>query len=156
MSPCDGRVVEIVREREDHYLQREALRISTFLSVLNVHVQRAPLAGTVEVVEHQPGRFLQAFKAEASSVNEHIGTVMATESGTILVKQIAGILARRCVNYTEPGQTLLMGERLGLIRFGSRVDLFLPCDAEILVSLGDRIHGGITPVAQLGDARQMG
>lgn len=150
VSAGDGEVVEIAREHEPTYLQRDVTRISVFLSIFDVHVQRAPIGGKVASVDHRLGKFLQAFRPEASTENEHIAMVIESDFGPVLVKQIAGILARRCVNHAQPGEQLLTGQRFGLIKFGSRVDLFLPPDAEILAGVGDRVSGGITPVARLG------
>jgi phosphatidylserine decarboxylase len=150
LGPGDGEVVEIVSETEGRYLQAEVIRMSMFLDITDVHVQRVPLAGKVTLVQHQPGKFLQAFRPEASEVNEYIA--MVTESvgyGRLLTKQIAGILARRCLNYLKPGDEVQTGQRFGLIRFSSRVDLFLPPTAQILVKVGDKVTGGITPIAQL-------
>jgi phosphatidylserine decarboxylase len=149
VGPCDGKVVSIEKIFEPKYLGKETIRISMFLSLFDVHVQRAPLAGTVLAVDHQPGKFLQAFKPEASEVNEYIAMQLGTPYGTILVKQIAGILARRCMNYAQSGDEIETGQRYGHIKFGSRVDLFLPSEAEILVQVGDKIFGGLTPMAQL-------
>ncbi|MEJ2747772.1 MAG: phosphatidylserine decarboxylase [Anaerolineae bacterium] len=149
IGPGDGEVVEIIHEREERYLRADAIRISIFLSVTDVHVQRVPLGGKVTVVDHQPGQYLQAFKPEASDVNEFIAMVTESGYGRILIKQIAGILARRCVNYARPGDILQTGQRFGLIRFGSRLDLFLPPNAQLLVKIGDKIIGGLTPIAQL-------
>lgn len=150
LSPGDGEVVEIVTEMESRFLQAESIRLSMFLDITDVHVQRVPLAGKVTLVQHQPGKFLQAFKPEASEVNEYVA--MVTESagyGRILTKQIAGILARRCLNYLKPGDVVQTGQRFGLIRFSSRIDLFLPPTAHMLVKVGDKVAGGITPMAQL-------
>ncbi len=149
VSAGDGEVVAIAREREEEFLQCEALRVSIFLSILDVHVQRAPIGGTVTAVEHRPGKFLQAFRPEASTENEFIAMKIETPYGKVLVKQIAGIMARRCVNYARPGQRVATGQRFGLIRFGSRVDLFLPPNAKILTSVGDHARGGVTPIARL-------
>jgi phosphatidylserine decarboxylase len=149
IGPGDGEVVEIVHEREARYLQADVIRISIFLSVTDVHVQRVPLGGKVTLVDHQPGQYLQAFKPEASDVNEFIAMVTESGYGRVLIKQIAGILARRCVNYAGPGDVLQTGQRFGLIRFGSRLDLFLPPNAQLLVKIGDKIEGGLTPIAQL-------
>lgn len=149
VSPADGEIVAIVREREGRYLQDDTLRISIFLSITNVHVQRIPLQGVVTLVDHQPGKFLQAFLPEASDVNEHIAMMIQTPYGPLLVKQIAGILARRCVNYMQAGYSVQTGQRFGLIRFSSRVDLFLPPNAQLLVHIGDKVTGGVTPMAQL-------
>lgn len=149
IGPGDGEVVQIATERENRYLNSDVIRISMFLNITDVHVQRVPIGGEVITVDHQPGKFLQAFRPEASQVNEYIGMVVESEYGRILIKQIAGILARRCVNYAQPGQRVTTGQRFGLIRFGSRLDLFLPPDAKLLVRIGDKIIGGITPMAQL-------
>ena len=149
VGPGDGTVKEITHVREERYLDSDVLRIGLFLSILDVHVQRVPLAGTVSLVDHQPGAFLQAFRPEASEENEYIAMRLETAYGPVLVKQIAGILARRCINFGKPGQELRTGQRYGLIRFGSRVDLFLPPEAEALVSEGDQVYGGITPIARM-------
>jgi phosphatidylserine decarboxylase len=147
LSPADGKVVAIVKEHEPLYLQETVCRISIFLSVLDVHVQRVPVDGKVTLVEHRPGQYLQAYKPEASEVNEYIAMIIDTGYGRVLVKQIAGILARRCVNYSEVGEEVKAGQRFGLIRFGSRVDLFLPVTAEITVQVGDPVYAGLTPLA---------
>ncbi|MFO7539663.1 MAG: phosphatidylserine decarboxylase [Chloroflexota bacterium] len=149
LSPGDGEIVDIVQEREERYLQTDVVRISIFLSIFDVHVQRVPIAGRVTAVDHRPGQFLQAFKPEASAVNEYIAMQLETDFGPVLIKQIAGILARRCVNYLRPGQRVARGQRLGLIKFSSRVDIFLPHNAQLLVSVGDKVYGGLTPVARL-------
>jgi phosphatidylserine decarboxylase len=149
VGPGDGEVVEIISERENRYLQADVIRVSIFLSVTDVHVQRVPLGGKVTLIDHRPGKFLQAFRPEASEVNEFIAMVTESGYGRILIKQIAGILARRCVNYARPGDVLQTGQRFGLIRFGSRLDLFLPPNAQLLVKIGDKIVGGLTPIAQL-------
>lgn len=149
LSAGDGEVVAIAREREEEFLGREAVRVSIFLSIFDVHVQRVPIGGTVTLVEHRPGKFLQAFRPEASTENEFIAMKIETPRGAVLVKQIAGIMARRCVNYARPGQQIATGQRFGLIRFGSRVDVFLPSGAEILTTEGARVRGGMTPIARL-------
>jgi phosphatidylserine decarboxylase len=150
ISPADGEVVEIVHEQEHKFLNRPVVRISIFLNLHDVHVQRVPISGTVRQVVHVPGQFLQAFRPEASEVNEYIATVIETADGRpVLVKQIAGILARRCVSYMAEGQPVVAGDRLGIIRFSSRVDLFLPPEAAVTVQLGDKVYGGITPLARL-------
>ncbi len=125
-------------------------RIVTFLSVFNVHVQRAPIAGTVRSSTFRPGRKVAAFRPDAGDVNEsHFVTLETTGGGVLGVKQIAGLLARRIVNDLRPGDRVVRGQRIGLIKFGSRVDLFLPIDAEILVGEGDRLVEGLTEVARL-------
>ena len=150
LGPGDGEVVEISPMTEDRFLQAKVIRLSMFLDITDVHVQRVPLAGKVTLVQHQPGKFLQAFRPEASEVNEFIAMITESDGyGRILTKQIAGILARRCLNYLKPGDAVQSGQRLGLIRFSSRVDLFLPPNAQMLVKVGDKVTGGITPIAQL-------
>ncbi len=149
VGPGDGKVVSIDRVKEDRYLNDETIRISIFLSLFDVHVQRAPLAGEITLVDRQPGKFLQAFRPEASDVNEFIAMRIETPYGSLLVKQIAGILARRCVNYAQPEDKVRTGERYGPIKFGSRIDLYLPLKAEIRVNIGDKVLGGVTPIAQL-------
>lgn len=155
LGPGDGEVVEISTMTEERFLQAETIRLSMFLDITDVHVQRVPLAGKVILVAHKPGRFLQAFKPEASEVNEFIAMVTESEGyGRILTKQIAGILARRCLNYLKPGDVVQTGQRFGLIRFSSRVDLFLPPTAHMLVKVGDKVIGGITPIAQLQESHE--
>ncbi len=150
VSPADGEVVAVVEEKEARYLGRDMIRLSIFLSLFDVHVQRNPVSGRVVLIDHQPGKFLQAFKPEASEVNEYIAMGIETRRfGTVLVKQIAGILARRCVNHQQVGDQVEGGERYGLIRFSSRVDLFLPDSAELLIDVGDKVLGGLTPIARL-------
>jgi phosphatidylserine decarboxylase len=149
VGPGDGEIIQIVAEEELRYLQSQVIRLSMFLSITDVHVQRVPLAGQVTLIDHQPGKFLQAFRPEASEVNEYIGMVIESAYGRILVKQIAGILARRCVNYVRTGDQVITGQRFGLIRFSSRIDLFLPAGAQILVQVGSRVLGGLTPIARL-------
>lgn len=149
VSAADGEVVEIAHEREDAYLHRDVTRISIFLSIFDVHVQRVPISGTVTSVKHQPGKFLQAFRPEASTQNEHIAMLIESDFGPVLVKQIAGIMARRCVNHVQQDQMVYVGQRFGMIKFGSRVDLFVAPDAELLVTVGDKVTGGVTAIVRL-------
>ena len=123
------------------YLKQDVKQISIFLSVFNVHVNRSPVGGTVEIVKYNPGKFHVASVDKASLDNEQTAMVIATGKQKVLVKQIAGLIARRIVCYAKPGDTIRTGERYGLIRFGSRVDLFLPKDTELKVKIGDRIKG---------------
>src|SRR5512144_2061791 len=141
VSPADGKVIVIKDIYEPDYLKQDVKQISIFLSVFNVHVNRSPIGGTVEVVKYNPGKFHVASVDKASLDNEQTAMVVATGKNRVLVKQIAGLIARRIVCYAKPGDTVKTGERYGLIRFGSRVDLFLPKDAELKVKLGDRIKG---------------
>lgn len=148
VSPADGRVMEIVDESEGQ-------RISIFLSVLDVHINRAPYAGRVCEVTYTPGKFLAAYHREASMVNE-ANTVALEHAGyTFVVKQIAGVLARRIVCRVQPGDVLEKGQRFGLIRFGSRTDLTLPPEAEVLISVGESVRGGESVLAILKESRDL-
>jgi len=142
VSPADGKVLVVKDIYEPDFLKKDVKQISIFLSVFNVHVNRSPCAGTVEVVKYNPGRFHVASVDKASLENEQTAMVIAQGDRKILVKQIAGLIARRIVCYARPGDSIRTGERYGLIRFGSRVDIFLPRTAEIRVKPGDRINGG--------------
>jgi phosphatidylserine decarboxylase len=141
VSPADGKVIVIKDIYEPTYLKQEVKQISIFLSVFNVHVNRAPIGGAVEAVTYNPGKFHVASVDKASLDNEQSAMIIASGKDKILVKQIAGLIARRIICYARPGDTIKTGERYGLIRFGSRVDLFLPKTAEIKVKLGDRVRG---------------
>lgn len=141
VSPADGKVIVIKDIYEPSYLKQEVKQISIFLSVFNVHVNRAPISGAVKVVHYNPGKFHVASVDKASLENEQTAMVIVSGTHKILVKQIAGLIARRIICYAKPGDTIKAGERYGLIRFGSRVDIFLPRNAEIKVRLGDRVRG---------------
>jgi phosphatidylserine decarboxylase len=149
VSPADGRVIMVKDTFEPDYLKQNMKQISIFLSVFNVHVNRAPCAGRVEVIKYNPGKFHVASADKASLENEQTAMVISDGKNRILVKQIAGLIARRIVCYAKPGDTLTTGERYGLIRFGSRVDIFLPKDAEVKVKVGDRIKGARDIIAVL-------
>jgi phosphatidylserine decarboxylase len=141
VSPADGRVIVIKDVFEPDYLKQDVKQVSIFLSVFNVHVNRAPCEGSVELVKYNPGKFHVASVDKASLDNEQTAMVIADDGRKVLVKQIAGLIARRIVCYAKPGDRLARGERYGLIRFGSRVDLFLPGDSELKVKVGDRVRG---------------
>jgi phosphatidylserine decarboxylase len=143
VSPADGRIMEIVPENT------QARRISIFLSVWDVHVNRAPYGGTVRTVVYTPGKFLAAYRPEASRLNEANTVTLEDHGRTFVVKQIAGVLARRIVCRVRPGDVLEKGQRYGLIRFGSRTDLLLPATAELVVRVGDVVRGGETVLAFL-------
>ncbi|MGV8058766.1 MAG: phosphatidylserine decarboxylase family protein [Smithellaceae bacterium] len=149
VSPADGKVVAIKDIYEPDYLQQSVWQISIFLSIFNVHVNRAPVGGTIEMVKYNPGKFHIAAVAKASLENEQTAMVIVDGNRKILVKQIAGFIARRIVCYAKPGDVIEKGERYGLIRFGSRVDIFLPPNAEIKVKLGDRVKGARDIIAVL-------
>jgi phosphatidylserine decarboxylase len=145
VSPADGRVVVIAEEPLDG---RKGTRISIFLAVWNVHVQRAPLAGRITRVDYRPGRFYAAMRARASEENEQNVFRLETQTGEVMFKQIAGWIARRVVAWKKPGDTVARGERVGMIRFGSRVDIWLPAGAEIRVRKGENVAGGSTVLAR--------
>lgn len=145
LAPADGKIVEIVQEEEPWFIGGIAWRISIFLSVLDVHVNRVPVSGTVYRVAYRPGKFRVAWHPEASISNEQSQIGVEHFSGRrILFKQIAGRLARRIVCRLSEGDKTKAGERFGLIRFGSRMDIIFPADMPIKVKVGDRVHAGVT------------
>jgi phosphatidylserine decarboxylase len=148
VAPADGRVCGIAQVEEPMYLHRTATRLSIFMSVFNVHVNRYPVSGEIEVVHYNPGQFTVASHDKASLVNEQASIGIKSPRGPVLVRQIAGNLARRIVTDAGPGDQAAQGERLGMIRFGSRVDLFLEPGAVVKVSLGDVVRGGETVMAE--------
>jgi phosphatidylserine decarboxylase len=149
VAPADGKVVVIKDIYENDYLQQTVTQISIFLSVFNVHVNRAPVGGVIESVKYNPGKFHIAALEKASLENEQTAMVITDGSREILVKQIAGIIARRIICYAKPGDLIQKGERYGMIRFGSRVDIFLPKDSEIKVKIGDKVTGASDIIALL-------
>ncbi|MGH7407586.1 MAG: phosphatidylserine decarboxylase [Candidatus Methylomirabilales bacterium] len=147
VAPADGRVTVVrLGVGADGEGPGPFSQVSIFLSVLDVHVNRAPYGGKVEDLKYRPGRFLVAWREEASRVNEQAVIALATPDGPVTVKQIAGVLARRVVTWIRPGQELKTGERIGLIRFGSRVDLLVPRRVALAVKVGDKVRGGETVV----------
>jgi phosphatidylserine decarboxylase len=140
LAPADGRVM-VIGETVDPWVG-PAARVSIFLSPLDVHVNRAPIGGPVKNVEYVAGRFLAAYRAEASEQNERCAVSLDGERARVTVTQISGVLARRIVCRVRPGDTLRAGERYGLIRFGSRTDLIVPRGTELRVRVGDRVRGG--------------
>lgn len=149
ISPADGKVIVIKDIYEPDYLKQDVKQISIFLSVFNVHVNRSPIEGTVELVKYNPGKFHVASVDKASLDNEQTAMLISNGKQKVLVKQIAGLIARRIVCYAKPGDAITRGERYGLIRFGSRVDIFLPKNAELKVKLGDRVTGASDVIAVL-------
>lgn len=147
LAPADGKVVRIDRASYNEFFPDGAISISIFLSIFDVHIQRAPLAGSVESKRYSAGKFMAAWSHEASQENERLFTLIKTERGMVGVCQIAGLIARRVVSWVEVGDDLERGEQIGLIRFGSRVDVFLPADFEILAREGDRVVGGVSKIA---------
>jgi phosphatidylserine decarboxylase len=148
VSPADGKVVFVDEVQEDRYLPGPCRRLAIFMDVFDVHVNRSPLAGAVTEAQHRDGCFKAAWREDACTLNEQLALVLEEGGRRVLVVQIAGLLARRIISYVRPGQHLEKGERLGLICFGSRVDLYLPLEAEILVRVGDRVRAGSSIVAR--------
>jgi len=149
LCPADGIISDITSVSDQEYFKEPRIRIGIFLSITNVHVQRAPLAGKVAFVKHQEGKYLPAFEPAASSENEQITMGIDTESGLVVIKQISGILARKCINYSKAGDQILAGQRYGLIKFGSRVEIFLPAKAELTCTVDDKVKGGLTILAKV-------
>ena len=149
LSPADGRIVKVERVR-DELTQRDTLLISVFMNVFNVHSNRAPVDGTVESVRYSPGSFVNADLDKASSENERNAMVMKLDSGErVTVVQVAGLIARRILCYVKPGDRLARGQRYGFIRFGSRVDVYLPLTASPKVAVGDVVYATSTVLAEL-------
>ena len=143
LSPADGKIIHVGECTEDRLLKQRALKVSIFMSVFDVHLNRAPVAGRVLERNYHPGRFLVASREKSSLLNEQNALVLETEDRfKILLVQIAGFIARRIVCYADTGDTVKQGEIFGLIRFGSRIDLYLPLDVKPLVSAGQHVKGG--------------
>lgn len=144
VAPADGKILVLQTVRESQFINGETLQLSIFMSPLNVHVNRAPCDGVVDNVVHTSGKFLSAFKPEASMQNENIAMTMKTKYGLILIRQIAGFIARRAVCRVAQGDVLKSGDRFGVIKFSSRVDIFLPAHTVPKVRLGDKVTAGET------------
>ena len=149
IAPADGKIVMIAEVDEPSFMQQRSKRISIFMNVFNVHVNRYPVSGVVRFVEHKAGRFLNAAVEEASLENEQASVGIESGSNRVLVRQIAGLIARRIVTYATTGEHVTQGDRMGLIRFGSRVDVFVPANADINVKVGDVTYAGVTKIAEL-------
>lgn len=152
VAPADGRVMSVGPVEGEDFMDGAATRVTIFLSILDVHVQRAPLGGRVARYAHRPGRFVAAWSDVASQENERATLGIDTGAGPVLVRQIAGLIARRIATYPREGDTVARGDRIGLIRFGSRVELFLPPEWPVAVRRGDRVRGGGTTVARTPSA----
>lgn len=150
VSSVDGKVVALERTYEPEVLKCDVIQLSVFMTVFNVHANWFPVDGVVELVRHHAGRFLSAYLPKSSTENERSTVVIRTHDGRrILVRQIAGAVARRIVTYAQPGEDANIEDHMGFIKFGSRVDIYLPLDTEIFVKIGDKTIGGITEVARL-------
>ena len=149
-SPCDGRVVVTELVKDDEYLTEEMLQVSIFMSVTNVHMNWVPVAGKVDYYKYHPGRFLVAWHPKSSTENERTTTVIEMKDGRkVLFRQIAGLVARRIVSYMKVGSQVEQNSVSGFIKFGSRVDVLIPKDSQVLVSIGDAVVGSQTPIARL-------
>ncbi len=152
ICPADGKVIVINEVTDERFFSGPCLKISIFMNVFNVHVNRIPLAGTVEKISFKPGKFYAADKDKAALHNEYCALFLKTDSGIqCTVVQVAGLIARRIICRAETGDMLRPGERYGLIRFGSRVDLYLPPGTRPAVSIQDRVRAGETILARVGD-----
>jgi phosphatidylserine decarboxylase len=148
LSPCDGKVVVIEEIQDEEYFNKKVIQVSIFMSPLNVHVNRNPIGGKVKYMKYHKGKFLVAFNPKSSTLNEHTYVVTENENITIGYKQIAGYVARRIKCYIKENDEVIQGTEYGFIKFGSRIDLLLPTDCEISVSLGDTVKAGRSVIAK--------
>lgn len=148
-SPADGKIVVVERTIEKEYFNDERIQVSVFMSVINVHVNWFPVGGTVKFFKYHPGKFLVAWHPKSSEENERTTTVVDNGTHEVLFRQIAGFVARRIVSYARVGSEARQNEKCGFIKFGSRVDLLLPPDSEVLVEMGQKVTGSQTPIARL-------
>lgn len=151
ISPADGKIIVVKEIFEKEYINKNTKHVSIFMSPLNVHVNRSPYDGKVKTVKHTHGKFQAAYTDEASLTNENIAMVLETEHGEILVRQIAGFVARRAVCRVNQGDILKRGERYGIIKFSSRVDIYLPIETDIKVKLGDKVKAGETIIGVMSE-----
>lgn len=148
-APADGRIVDIDTVYEKEFLKQDCLKVSIFMSIWNVHVNRYPISGTIIYSKYHPGNYFIASYPKSSVLNEHHSTVIEASGGiSILIKQIAGTLARRIICYAKVGEQVMQGDDVGFIRFGSRVDIFLPLNTKILVRLNEIVKGNQTIIAR--------
>lgn len=147
VAPADGKVVVIEEVQADEYFTDRRMQVSIFMSPANVHVNRNPVSGEVAYSQYHKGKYLVAWHPKSSTENERHSVVYRSNGKEILVKQIAGAVAKRIINYLQPGQKVEQGAEMGFIKFGSRVDLLLPLDAKIQVKIGDKPQGGVTVIA---------
>ena len=149
IAPADGKVVMVTDVDEPTFMKERAIRISIFMNVFNVHVNRYPVSGIIRLVDHTPGRFMNAATEKSSLENEQTSIGIEAGSNHVLVRQIAGLIARRIVTDSKVGEHVEQGERMGLIRFGSRVDVFLPAGALLRIKVGDATFAGTTVLGEL-------
>lgn len=148
-APADGKVVVIEEVYEPEYFEDKRLQVSIFMSPTNVHVNRNPISGTINYFKYHPGKYLVAWHPKSSTENERTTTVIGNGKTEVLLRQIAGLLAKRIVSYVEEGQEVLQGTELGFIKFGSRVDLFLPLGSKIEVDMNQKVKGNRTIIARI-------
>ncbi len=148
-APADGRVVVMEEVEEPEYFKDKRLQISIFMSPTNVHVNRNPVSGRVNYFKYHPGKYLVAWHPKSSELNERATIVIDSGDAEIMLRQIAGAMARRIKNYLDVGEEVIQGSEMGFIKFGSRVDLFLPLDAEIMVSIGQKVKGNKDVIAKI-------
>lgn len=148
ISPADGTIIAIEEQDENEYLNERVWRISIFMSVFDVHVNRVPMNGEVEYLDYAKGRFKAAFAEDAPDVNERTIIGIKSDKGKMMFKQIAGLIARRIVYHLKPGDEVKSGERFGLIKYGSRVDVYLPLSVKLNVNLKDKVKGGSSIIGE--------
>jgi len=148
-APADGKIVVIEEVMEEEYFEDKRLQVSIFMSPTNVHVNRNPIGGKVNYFKYHPGKYLVAWHPKSSSENERTTTVIGNGDVEVMLRQIAGALAKRIVNYVDEGQQVIQGKDLGFIKFGSRVDLFLPIGSKIEIGLNQKVKGNRTIIARL-------
>lgn len=151
-APADGKIIAIEEVLETEFLNRKCIKVSLFMSIWNIHVNRYPVTGEIAYTKYHPGKYLVAHHPKSSELNEHQTVVIEKPGGTeIMVKQIAGTVARRIVCYAKQGQHVEQGDDLGFIRFGSRVDIYIPLNATVLVKMNKKVKGNITMIARLNN-----
>jgi len=148
-APADGKVVTIEKVHEPEFLKDERIQVSIFMSPLNVHINRNPVGGKVEFYKYHSGKYLAAWNPKSSTENERTTTVIDTGKDKVLFRQIAGALARRIVSYVKTGDQVKQADEMGFIKLGSRVDVYLPLNAEVMVQIGDKVEGPTTVIAKL-------
>ena len=148
VAPADGKVVVVEKSAEQEFLRSDCIQVSIFMSIHDVHINYFPIDGKVVHHQYHPGKYLVARHPKSSERNERFSTGIETPFGNMMVRQIAGYVARRIKNYTALNRSARQGREMGFIRFGSRLDLFLPADVRILVEVGERVIGGVTPIAR--------
>ncbi|MFC4870428.1 phosphatidylserine decarboxylase family protein [Negadavirga shengliensis] len=149
-APADGKVVAVEKTMEDEYLKEQRIQVSIFMSPIDVHVNRSPISGIIKYFQYHPGKYLVAWHPKSSTENERTSIVVEQPNGLrLMVRQIAGAMARRIKWYVKEGDPMIQGKEFGFIKFGSRVDVFLPLDAELLVNVNDKTKAGMTPLAKI-------